>query len=276
MPDKLILYVGINDIKSSSQKAMAESTFNLVTQIRQDSPWTSVGVSALLERSDNSDFAVKFNQVNTILKGFCSRNKIPFLGNSNIDRSHLNSLGLHLNKKGSLVLETNLAEFARSFSAWLDSPKLAIPPFHGFKLASLNIRGLIDYIDELRVLLADNPIDILALMETWLDTSISNNDVFISVYEMVRRDRYVRGAHGKMYGSVSFYVRSSINFSLRTDLSIDQLQNLCIKVRKPNSKPFLVTTWYRPPDSTVEKFIFFKRLLGKWIPKMSSFFCWAI
>ena len=107
-------------------------------------------------------------------------------------------------------------------------------------------------------MLADNPIDILALNETWLDTSIRDNDVFISGYEIVRRDRSVRGADGKMYEGVSFYVRSSINFSLRTDLSIDQLENLCIEVRKPNSKPFLVTTWYRPPDSIVDKFNFFR------------------
>ena len=80
MPDKLILHVGTNNIKSSLPTAIAESTFNLVTQIRQDSPGTSVGVSALLVRSDNSDFAVKVNQVNTILKGLCSHNKIPFLG----------------------------------------------------------------------------------------------------------------------------------------------------------------------------------------------------
>ena len=105
MPDKLILHVGTNPLKSSLPKAIAESTFNLVTQIRQDSLETNVGVSALLVRSDNSDFAVKVNQVNTILKGLCSRNKIPFLGKSNIGRSHLNSLGLHLNKKGSLALE---------------------------------------------------------------------------------------------------------------------------------------------------------------------------
>ena len=71
-------------------------------------------------------------------------------------------------------------------------------------------------------------------------TSIRDNDVTISGYEIVRHDRYVRGADGKMYGGVSFYIRSSINFSLRTDLSIDQLENLCIEIRKPNSKPFLV------------------------------------
>ncbi|CAH3043012.1 unnamed protein product [Porites lobata] len=66
-----------------------------------------------------------------------------------------------------------------------------------------------------------------------------------------------------MYGGVSFYVRSSINFSLSTDLSIDQLENVCIEVRKPNSKPFLVRTWYRPPDSIVDKFNFFETLIGK-------------
>lgn len=70
----------------------------------------------------------------------------------------------------------------------------------------------------------------------------------------------------------SFYVRSSINFSLRTDLSIDQLENLCIKVRKPNSKPFLVTTWYRPSDSIVEKFNFFETLIGKMDPKNVEFY----
>ena len=112
-------------------------------------------------------------------------------------------------------------------------------------------------------MLADNPIDILALNETWLDTSTRDNDVFISGYEIVRRDRSVHGADGKMYGGISFYVRSSINFSLCTDLSIDQLENLCIEVRKPNSKPFLVTTWYRPPDSIVDKFNFFETLIGK-------------
>ena len=67
MPDKLILHVGTNDIKSSLPKAIAESTFNLVTQIRQDSLETSVGVSALLVRSDNSVFAVKVNQLKSTL-----------------------------------------------------------------------------------------------------------------------------------------------------------------------------------------------------------------
>ena len=94
----------------------------------------------------------------------------------------------------------------------------------------------------------------LALNETWLDSSINDKAVSISGYEIERRDRTERSADGKTYGGVCFYVRLNVNFSPRKDMSIDQLENLCIEIRKPNSKPFLVGTWYRPPNSTVEKF----------------------
>ena len=54
----------------------------------------------------------------SILRDYCSHNKVPFLSNSNITaKYHLNFKGLHLNKQGSLVLQNNLFEFANSFSA---------------------------------------------------------------------------------------------------------------------------------------------------------------
>ena len=49
----------------------------------------------------------------------------------------------------------------------------------------------------------------------------------------------------------------------RLDLNIEHLENLCIEIRKPRAKSFLVTTWYRPPDSTVGKFCCFEMLVGK-------------
>ena len=47
----------------------------------------------------------------------------------------------------------------------------------------------------------------------------------------------------RMEAHVCFYVRSSVNFIQRKDMSIDDLENLCIQIQKPNSKPFLVATW---------------------------------
>ena len=120
-----------------------------------------------------------------------------------------------------------------------------LPSSRGFKLANLNITSLVKHIDELRILLADTPVDVLSIKETRLDDSVKDSDVCIPGYEIIRRDREINGRLG---GGVCFFVRSNISYSLRPDLSIQQLENLCIEIRKPRSKPFLVVTWYRPPE----------------------------
>ena len=127
-------------------------------------------------------------------------------------------------------------------------------------MASLNITRLLKNLDELRILLANNYIDVLAINKTRLDSSISDCELFIPGYEIFRRDRSINGRHG---GGVYFYVRSTINYTPRLDLYIDHLENLCIEIRKPRAKPFLVITWYLPPDSTVDKFSCFETLVGK-------------
>ena len=55
----------------------------------------------------------------------------------------------------------------------LQPKKISIPSMRGFKLASLNIASLPKHIDELRVLLSDNPLGILSINETRLDDSVS-------------------------------------------------------------------------------------------------------
>ena len=134
-----------------------------------------------------------------------------------------------------------------------------LPPKRGFKLASLNINSLLAHIEELRVLLADRPIDVLAINETKLDSTVNDDEVYIPGYELIRSDRYHKGRCG---GGVCFYVRSTINYSIRSDLSTE-LETVTIEIRKPRSKPFVVTTWYRPPNSLVDIFRHFEALIGK-------------
>ena len=47
-------------------------------------------------------------------------------------------------------------------------------------------------------------------------------------------------------GYIGFYIESSNSYILRSDLNVINLENLTIEIRKTNSKPFLVATWYRP------------------------------
>ena len=115
-PDKMILHVGTNNLKSSSPKVVAESILKLVTRIKEASPNTAVGISALLVRNDNHELAVKVNLVNNILRGYSINANISYLGNANIDSSHLNSRGLHLNSIGSSILQDNFREFANNLN----------------------------------------------------------------------------------------------------------------------------------------------------------------
>ena len=143
-------------------------------------------------------------------------------------------------------------------------------------LPHLILEDLCKQIDELRVLLADSPIDVPALNETWLGPTISDNDVYITGYEIVRRDRDFPGADGKTYGGVCFYVRTNVNFPPHSDLSVDLQENLCIEIRKPNSKPFFLSPQgIDPLTRQLINLIYSKCSLGNWTLKMLNIIYWV-
>ena len=90
-----------------------------------------------------------------------------------------------------------------------------LPTKRGFKMASLNVTSLTKHIDELRILLANYPLDVLSINETRLDEGILNSEICIPGYEIVRRGRNKNG------GGVCFYIKTAITYSVRTDLNIN-------------------------------------------------------
>ena len=57
-------------------------------------------------------------------------------------------------------------------------------------------------------------------------------------------------------------MKKSINITVRNDLNMENLENLCLEIQQPRSKPFFVVTWYRPPDSSIGIFSPFEHLIG--------------
>ncbi len=55
-------------------------------------------------------------------------------------------------------------------------------------MASLNINSLLLHIDELRVFMSSSKIDILMINETKLDSTIHDNEVYVTAFEIARRD----------------------------------------------------------------------------------------
>ena len=100
-------------------------------------------------------------------------------------------------------------------------------------------------------------LDLLALSETRLDNTFTDSAVSIDGYTLIRRDR-CRGG-----GGVAMYVRNVIDFKIRSDLSDPDLEFLCIEIQRPRARPFLISNWYRPPNSPIELFDKFEVLLAK-------------
>lgn len=91
--------------------------------------------------------------------------------------------------------------------------------------------------------------------ETRLDSSILDCEVQIPGYDIIRS---VRNRYG---GGLAIYIRTVILFIIRKDLLQNTLKLLSVEVRKPRSKPVLISTWYRPPSAKIELFQKFEKFL---------------
>ena len=107
-----------------------------------------------------------------------------------------------------------------------------LPKSRGFKLALLNITSLIKHIDELRILLDSNPVDVLAINETRLDSTINDCEVYISGYDIIRRDRNVNGIDS-VGACVFMYVQQSIFCRARIFL-LKYLKTYVLKFASPD------------------------------------------
>ena len=125
----------------------------------------------------------------------------------------------------------------------------------GIKFVHLNIVSLLKYYEEIKQILFENDIQVLALNETRLDSSIADSEIYIPHYALLRKDRDRNG------GGVVIYVHESIHFNLVSHCSLEHLEALCIKVCLKNTKPIIFLNWYRPPNSKIELFNHYEDLL---------------
>ena len=112
-PDKLLIHVGTNDIRSLAPQDIADKVSEVTQQFKQGSRKTRIIISSLIIRSDNPEFA-KVKQTNVALKLKCEENNWSFVDCSNINSLYLNRRGLHLTHEGSALLQANIANILTS------------------------------------------------------------------------------------------------------------------------------------------------------------------
>ena len=95
----------------------------------------------------------------------------------------------------------------------------------------------------------------IAFNETRLDQSISDGLIHLDGYEVIRKDR------SRNRDGVCIFICSSINYKIRSDLIPPTLEAFCLEINKLQSKPFIVSTIYRPPNAPAEFFYCFETLI---------------
>ena len=160
-------------------------------------------------------------------------------------------------EKSSETKVSNLAESANHENPLSHVSNSPYPKLKGFKIGHLNITSLYKHIEELRILLSEQPFDIICINETRLDRTIRDEEVEITGYEIVRLDRNRNG------GGVAIYLKNNISFKLRNNIIPDEAEAICLEVKKPKTKSFLISTWYRPPNLDATFFEYFENFLRK-------------
>ena len=119
----------------------------------------------------------------------------------------------------------------------------------GFRIGHINIQGLNNKMDQVRLMLSSdqNKIHIFGLSETKLQSFHPDNIYEIDGYQKpFRRDR-----KEKQGGGILLYAENGVSCQRRSDLEHENLECIWLEVKPNKSKPFLVGHIYRPPDSGI-------------------------
>ena len=111
-----------------------------------------------------------------------------------------------------------------------------------FNIVHFNVRSLLPKIEEVRNVFLNMYVHVICINETWLDSSVSDNEINIDGFTVFRKDRTRHG------GGVAVFVRRKLLPILKSDLDIPGLEAIWIEVNV-KSEQFLICSLYRPPSA---------------------------
>ena len=122
----------------------------------------------------------------------------------------------------------------------------------GLKVVFWNVRSLHNKLDSIKHAVLDFQPDILNLCETWLHENISDTEINMNNFNIVRTDR-MNNPDGtiKRGGGICTYVKQGIIFEKNTVLSCsnNNIEMCVIRLKLPFTRDIYVINIYRPPAS---------------------------
>ena len=101
----------------------------------------------------------------------------------------------------------------------------------GLKISHLNTRSILPEIGTQRLEMKDKPFDIFSASESRLKPNISDSEIGLPGYSIIRMDR-----ENKVGGGNAIYVRDGIPFKTHSELMCKDLENCMIEISRAKSK----------------------------------------
>ena len=116
-----------------------------------------------------------------------------------------------------------------------------------FSFIHYNVQIILPKLDILFTELCD--FDILAFSESWLNTSVPDEDLSFQLYHKPERKDRVGDSHG----GVILYVKESLHYTRRRDIEPNGIEFIWIEITL-NHKHILFGLFYRPPSANAAYF----------------------
>ena len=120
----------------------------------------------------------------------------------------------------------------------------------GLKFSYINIRSLYHKVCDLLFFINENNIDVIFMVETWLNDTISSTELhtyFIN-FSLFRIDRDLNRGGGILVLISSKYIAKLENSQITPELEI-----LHVSIELNNRKSLEVVTLYRPPEACIKE-----------------------
>lgn len=115
-------------------------------------------------------------------------------------------------------------------------------------IAFFNVRSLCSSFADVKEIISRENFDLVGLVETWLTHNVSNENISIDGYNIVRADRGARG------GGVAIYYKSHLKIGVIDIPSLEVLEQKWVSVHICKQK-YIIGTVYRPPNKDIEQFL---------------------
>ncbi|CAH8649897.1 unnamed protein product [Dicrocoelium dendriticum] len=94
---------------------------------------------------------------------------------------------------------------------------------NGLRVILANVRTLRNKLDEIPLLIFEQQPDLIAFTETWLSSDISDSEVHVSGYQLLRCDRF----GGRSGGGVIFYTKNYLKaYIVEPDCDKDDMSEM--------------------------------------------------